>query len=211
MDNVESSSFSGPRIIISFFWLLSLVVAGYIGFSYAKAMPVEEKNTAKNVLPAVATATVAPSPIPQNTPTTVNNNVCQKSGFAPKWEYLTPYVVKEGDSLQSIVSTQLKDSSRISEVIQINGNTPLVVEATIYLPPKTITKSTGNIKQVYGRLVEKNKSSWQLSFNGDKEGQGIVIPSFWFGEISGKDTYKIGDCLTILLDDGYKVFTVSHQ
>ena len=211
MENEESSSFSGPRIILSLFWLLSLVVAGYVGYVFGQGTKPSDKTADKNVLPAVATATFAPSPIPQNTPTIINNNVCRKSGFAPKWEYLTPYVIKEGDSLQNIVSTQLKDSSRISEVIQINGSTPLVVEATIYLPPKTITKSTGNIKQVYGRLVEKDKSSWHLSFNGDKDGQGIVIPSFWFGEITGRDAYIVGDCLTILLDDGYKVFTVSRQ
>jgi hypothetical protein len=52
---------------------------------------------------------------------------------------------------------------------------------------------------------------WHVSFNSDKEGIGILIPSYWFEAITNKDDYKVGDCLTVLFDDGFKVFSVSKQ
>ena len=205
----KSPETSSARIILSFIWVLTLIIAGYFGFLYGKGTSSAGDASAKKVLPAVSSMTS--TPIPQSTPSIVDNNVCKKSGFAQKWEYLIPYVIKENDSLQSIVASELKDPSRINEVMELNGVGPLVLGSTLYLPPKSITKSTGNIKQVHGKLIEKNNASWQLSFNGQKDGQGILIPSFWFGEIPNTESYKVDDCLTVLLDDGFKVFTVSKQ
>jgi hypothetical protein len=216
MENTNSSSQNsadspGKNILVGIFWIISLVIAVFVGFSFGQG----NKNTINSAesapLKTVNQINSLPTPTPQLSQNIVNNNICEKSGFAQKWEYLTSYTLKENETLQSIASSELNDSSRVNEIMQINGVGPLIVGSTLYLPPPSITKSSGNIKQVHGRLVKKDGVNWQLSFNGDIKGQSIIIPSFWFKEIPDKDSYEIGDCLTILFDDGYKVFEVSPQ
>jgi hypothetical protein len=212
---------SSTKLTITVLWIVSVIVAGVLGFAYGnenknsqtpiansqKSQPIDVVNKVTNQLPATTIQTNDPT----STPAIVNNNVCKKSGLAQKWEYLVPYTLKANDSYQNIAKSQLNDESRVNEIMQINGISQLVVGATLYLPPPSITKSSGNIQMASGRLVKKDSSGWQLSFNGDISGQSIIIPSFWFGEIANRDSYKIGDCLTILFDNGYKVFSVSNQ
>ncbi len=223
MDNLPRSQnttdFSKLKIILSLFWIVSVILSGYIGFLYGQGNQSGQTNTEKNVLSSTSQVTDTPNPSPQSssaavsgtTPTVINNNACSRSGQAQKWEFLTSYVVQQDDTLQTIASEQLNDPSRVNEILQINGAGPLVVGSTLYLPPATIAKSSGNIEQVYGKLVEKNNLSWHISFTSDINGQGILIPSFWFAGIANKDTFTVGDCLKVLFDDGYKVYSVSLQ
>jgi hypothetical protein len=222
-DNVQSKHDGfGIKMFFSALWFVSLLIAGFIGFVWGQGSKIDES---KNVLTANTSevpATVSPSPsevsnnnVPDsgaNTPTpTINTSTCSKNGFAQKWEYLTAYVIKENDSIQKIAKEQLKDETRVNEILQINGVGPLVVGSTLYLPPSTITKSSGNIKQLYGKLMEKNTTSWHVSFSSDPKGQGILIPSFLFEGIENKDSYKPGDCIKVFLDDGFTVYSVSLQ
>ena len=225
-DNVQGKHDQfGTKMFLSSLWVVSLIFVGFIGFAWGQGSKTTDTKKVLMANTSQVPVTVAPSPqitpnsfsnnIPGagvNTPTpTVDTTPCGKTGFAQKWEYLTAYVIKENDSIQNIAKEQLKDESRVNEILQINGVGQLVVGSTLYLPPPTITKSSGNIKQVYGKLVEKNNTSWHISFSSDPKGQGILMPSFLFEGIGNRDTYKIGDCIKVFFDDGFKVYSVSLQ
>jgi hypothetical protein len=136
---------------------------------------------------------------------------CKKAGFAQKWEYLTPYIVKQNDTFQDIATSELHDATRVNEITQINGVNPVVVGSTLYLPPPSVAKSSGNLREVYGKLSDKNSVSWHINFSVDPKGQGILIPSFWFEGLADTSSYKIGDCVKVFFDDGYKVYSLSLQ
>ncbi len=210
------------KMFFSVLWVASVIVSGFIGFVWGQGTKSDDSEKVLMANTSQVQVTVAPSPqttvgsnnVPGsgNTPLpTVNTTPCSKTGFAQKWEYLTPYVIKENDSIQSIAKEQLKDETRVNEILKINGVGPLVVGSTLYLPPSTITKSSGNIKQVYGKLVEKTNASWHLSFSSDPKGQGVLIPSFLFEGVANEGIYKLGDCLKVFFDDGFTVYSVSLQ
>lgn len=211
----NASETGSMRTMISISWIGSLIIVAAISYLFGRAsMPVNQKPTEQKVMSAnavMASSTPVPTATPQTSPTPLPEKACSKTGFAQKWEYLTPYILKEGDSLQKIVETELNDASRLSEVIKLNNDIQLALGVTLYLPPASVTKSSGNIRQVNGRLVDKNESMWYISFNADKKGQGLLIPTFWFESLTNKGLYNVGDCLTVLFDDGYKVFSVSTQ
>lgn len=215
IDAVSNES-KNPQLLIGSFWVISILIAlffGYLMGNVANTASQGSNQTQNSNVLAIQDASSNPSPTQSTNPTPqiVNKNICSKSGFSQKWEYLVSYEIKENDSLQEIAKSELNDSSRVNEIMQLNGMGQLVVGSTLYLPPQSITKSSGNIKEVSGRLVVKDNNSWNVSFNGSEDGQAIIIPSFWFAEISDKDTFAVGDCLTVLLDDGYKVFSVKKQ
>ncbi len=219
----DSDNNSGMKVLLSMLWIVSIFLAGIIGFSYGQKNKTPQPQTNNSVLASnqlnITDKPVPPTNMPVSTPIIANTisptvtytNTCPKTGFAQKWEYLTAYIVKQNDTLQSIAEQQLNDKTRTNEILQINGVGPLVVDSTLYLPPPSVTKSSGNLKEVYGRLVEKNSVSWHISFSNDPNGQGILIPTYLFESVSNNDSYKIGDCLKIFFDDGYKVFSVSGQ
>jgi hypothetical protein len=228
MNGDKNSSSLDAKFLLGTLWVISLLIVGYLGFIYGKGSSAQQSKTTqeKTVLQAtnqalnIQTPTPSESSLEKNalpvstenvTPTAVIENTCSKNGFAQKWEYLTSYTIKGGDSLQSIAADQLKDATRADEILKINGVGSLVVGSTLYLPPSSITKSSGNIKQVYGKLVEKNSVSWHLSFTAGTTGQGILIPAYLFDSVPNVSTYKIGDCLSILLDDGYKIYSLTLQ
>lgn len=229
------NSSSNSRFPLTIFWVISLIIIGLLGFIFGKGITSENAKTKvlgekkEDLSIQIPTAIPSQSPSPSPSPTQqnivkiqpitetsptlspVNTLPCSKNGFAQKWEYLISYVLKENDTLQSIATEQLKDSSRVNEILQINGVGPLVNGATLYLPPPSVTKSSGNLKQIYGKLVEKNTATWHIGFSTNRDGQGVFIPAFFFEELSNSDSFKIGDCLKIFLDDGYKVYSVSSQ
>lgn len=204
------------KIAVGMLWILSLVIVGFIGYSVGQGnLKNPAPQTSSNVLSAGITEpprqTAQVSPTVATAPLNTNTAPCTKSGYGQKWEYLTSYKIKEGDSLPSIAEEQLGSADRVNEILKLNGVGPLVVGATLYLPPQSITKSSGNIKQVSGKLISKNASMWHLSFNEDEKGLGLLIPTYWFEKIAARDSYRVGDCVTILLDDGNTVFAVSRQ
>lgn len=226
MNEHPSESNRGMKVFIGIFWGITLVIALIIGYAWGNGSKTAESTevlaaaTSPTPQPATPTPQIVSSPntslnaaptTPVSTATpTPNATACSKTGYAQKWEYLTPYVVKQGDTMQDIAKEQLNDETRVNEILQING-VGLVIGATLYLPPSTITKSSGNLKQVYGKLKEKNNTSWQVSFSNDPNGQAILIPSFWFEKIANRETFKVGDCIKVFFDDGYTVYTVAMQ
>jgi LysM repeat protein len=230
IDNQASFDYLHSKVFLGFVWLISLLIAGYLGFAYGKDYMSVQPSNDKKVLMA-STNQISPiiiaSPAPQiksavegndlpssdsnNIPSAVSTITCARSGFAQKWEYLTAYTIKAGDTIQSIASDQLNDASRVNEILQINGVGPLVIGSTLYLPPPMITKSSGNIKEVYGKLVDKAASYWHISFSANSSGLGVLIPSYWFVGMANIDSYQVGDCLKVLYDDGDKVYTISLQ
>lgn len=215
MENPTSDSL-GPKLVLGVFWLISLVAVGYAGFAIGQGTKLPEQKSDQEVLNSLVTqpqsqlSPVATNAIQETKAQVPNTPACGQSGYAQKWEFLDPYVVKDKDTVQAIAESELGDTTRSNEIMQING-LPLVSGSTIYLPPSIVTKSNGYLKQVHGKLIEKNASMWHLSFNSDEKGLGILIPTYWFEKIRDKDTYRLGDCLTILLDDGHTVFTVEKQ
>lgn len=206
----QSSDSLGSKMILGVLWLLSLGVVGYVGFLIGQGVTETKTQSDQEVLSTLVSQTpMSPTPAIRSAASS-DTPSCQKTGYAQKWEFLEPYVVKEKDTVQGIAESELGDESRANEIMQING-LPLVVGSTIYLPPSTVTKSNGYLKQVHGKLIEKNASMWHLSFNENEKGLGILIPTYWFDKISGKDSYKVGECLTILLDEGHTVFFVERQ
>ena len=219
MEEGYNESTQNKQVIAAIALTFLLIILGVIGYIYIKkSMP----STNQNVLNASTTVspTQSISPTPQaitNTTTTIApastlpDKPCSKNGPAQKWEYLISYTVKDGDTLDSVATTQLHDSTRVNEILQLNGTGPYVVGSIIYLPPPSITKSSGNIKQVSGLLVEKDSSYWHLSYSTDPKGIGILIPSFWFNDVSESKSFTVGACISVLLDDGNKVFSITSQ
>jgi LysM repeat protein len=213
------------------YWAFGVILFVFIcltGFPYIKGLLSAQSNSNKNVLattsritipsenpspttPVTVANTIAPTIVSNALPSGSGNKTCSRYGYAQKWEFLTSYTIQSGDTLQSIAATQLHDPSRVNEIVQLNGTGPFVVGSTLYLPPPSIPKSSGNLEEVYGLISGKDSSYWHISFSNDSSGLGILIPSFWFNNVTGSDSYGIGDCVKVLFDNGNKVFTVSGQ
>jgi len=215
------------QVIVGMSVIFLFILAGFFVYLFMKGNISKQPTTSGNVLNA-STKQINPIQNVNATPYTVTNSenvitpstqnstipsgiTCSRYGPAQKWEYLEPYTVKDGDSLQSIASTQLNDPSRVNEILQINGQGPYEVGSTLYLPPPSITKSTGNIEEVYGLLTEKDSSYWKISYSSDPNGMGILMPSYWFDTISNSNSFSVGNCVKVLFDNGNKAFSVSTQ
>lgn len=229
----EDTAYSpGKQLVVGVAITLFFVVAGIFGYYYFAGHNANQSTNNKSVLQAATNditpiQTIAPNEqnttasdttpasnaqsTTQTTPAQTAAKACTKNGPAQKWEYLTPYMVKDGDTLQSIATTQLNDANRVNEIMQINGQGPYVVGSTLYLPPSTITKSSGNIKEISGMLISKDSSYWHVSYSSDPKGLGIAIPSFWFNNVSNANSFSPNDCITVLFDDGNTVFSVAMQ
>ena len=207
MEKAESTS----TILWFFLWFLSIILVGGVAF-YLGA---NTKNKTANVdhtaeitpIPTQAvSATVAPTQVVDL------DTACAVTGPSQKKDYLISYLLKEGDSFQSIAEKELGDASRVSEITKLNEDQRnLTVGSTIYLPPKNITDSSGNISEVSGRIIKKDTASWQLSYGGGEKGPGLWMPGFWFKDFADAADYKIGDCVTILFDNGVKVYSIKKS
>lgn len=219
----EKNNLQNYTIYFGVILVTAIVAATLLGYFIGKNSNDTKTKNNTGVLSASltqvsSTPTLTPTPTPFVIKTannvidqTQDSKVCTKYGFAQKWEYLSSYTIKEGDSLQGIARDQLKDESRVNEILKINGAGPLIVGATLYLPPSSITKSSGNLKQVYGKLIGKDSSYWKVLLSSDINGQSILAPSFIFEKVPNKDSFKTGDCIKMFLDDGYEVYTISLQ
>jgi hypothetical protein len=120
--------------------------------------------------------------------------------------------MKEGDSITSIADKVLGDEKRTSEIITLNeGGPALAVGSVLYLPPPEIKQSSGHISEISGKIIRKdNTTSWQLAYGTGVDGPGIALPGFWFKNIATSQ-YKIGDCVTILFDNGVKVYSIKKS
>lgn len=207
MENQDTNS----SVASTSLWLLAILLVGILCFFIGKntaTAPIQESDAPQpNVLSGnTANPTVTP------TPSTDLVATCAKTGASEKKEYLKSYILKEGDTINSIAKSELGDTTRNTEILTLNDNiSKMTVGSILYLPPDFIKSSSGHIAQISGKIVQKDEGSWQISYGGGEKGPGLWMPGFWFKDLPGKDNYKIGDCVTILFDNGVKVYTVTKN
>ncbi|MBP7832233.1 MAG: hypothetical protein KA035_00460 [Candidatus Levybacteria bacterium] len=213
MNGSATNSASPRTALIGLAWIASLV---FVGLFFYQA----GKNEFLNVPPA---SQLSPTPAESVLGLVQNGDVgsdtkvdleaiCPKSGVIPKDEYLVKYIIQEGDSMKSIAQKELGDETRVSEIITLNeGAQGIMAGSTVYLPPPDVAKSTGKLALVAGRIVRLDNAVWQISYGGGVDGLGLAIPAYYFSSVTNKADFKLGDCVTIFLDDGVKVFTVTKQ
>ena len=212
----ESTSDSGSelKLLALFGWIISLIIVALISYNFGKN---SNKLTQKVVIPSISVESTPTTPLPTATTSTAPSPVdleslCTTTGPSQKKDYLVTYYMREGDNISSIAEKELGDVTRTTEIIALNeGGPALTVGSALYLPPANIKQSSGHISEVAGKIVKRDTVSWQLSYGGGATGPGIVIPGFWFKDIPYATTYKIGDCVTILFDNGVKVYSVKKS
>lgn len=213
MDITDSQNSEATKIAYIMLWIVSVLIVG--GASYLAGLNANKTNEKPTNVSGVASST-----LPTQTEAAIISPVatidlersCEKSGPSQKKDYLVSYILKEGDNFQKIAETELQDATRVSELTTLNDDQRnLMIGSTIYLPPTFIKESSGRLAQVSGRLVKKDNASWQLTYGGGASGPGIGIPAFWLKDIEGLENVIIGDCLTILLDNGVKVYSVKKN
>lgn len=213
MEQSSSKDESASGLLKNFFWISTIIAVAIISYFIGTKSNSSTPATApKTSSPQQSELTIFPSQPPSeisSTPTVNMDKVCAKNGLSQKKDYLISYTIKTNDSITSIASQELGDATRTSEILQLNENpSSLTIGSIFYLPPVLIKQSSGNIKEVSGMIVKKDNASWQLSYGGGSKGLGLWMPGYWFSEITDKDSYVIGDCVTILFDNGFKVYSV---
>jgi len=211
-----------PKIIFVFLWVASICIVAFVSFAFGKnkntnitanaeltpaisptSAPIAQQNSNTN-----EQATVLPVP----TETVDLESFCDKTGPSQKKDYLVAYTIQDGDTISSIAEKQLGSTTRDAEIIQLNDNlSKVTVGSVLYLPPPSIKESSGKLFEVSGKIVKRDNANWQLSYGGGSTGPGIVIPAFWFKDVPNLDSYKLGDCVTVFLDNGVKVYTIKKS
>ena len=209
--NEQNETDSDSNLATNSLWILALIIVGAVAFFIGRnSLPTPAKPSA----PETTAPLTVPKAIPNTpTPTIDTSTTCEKTGPAQPKDYLTPYILKVGDNFQSIAQEQLNDPTRVSELTTLNQDQKqLTVGSTIYLPPDFIKSSSGHISQVSGKIVlNDNNTNWQLTYGGDPKGPGIIFPGFWFKDLPNSKDFSVGDCVTILFDNGVKVYTVTKN
>ncbi len=146
-----------------------------------------------------------PNQFNQNGQSTISK--CPQSGIANKQDYLRSYTVKGADSLLSIAKSELGSTSRINEIVELNKDrypsinniSPfLEIGWILYLPPVTINSSSGKLEKISGIITRKDDAYWSINLGNGTES----IPSYLFKNIQDKDSFNVGDCVTLLDDVG---------
>lgn len=181
------------------------IICFFVGKNFNPPAPIAD-NPQKNVL----TDNTLPTQIP--TPPVDLTTACSKTGVAEKKEYLKSYILKKGDTINSIAKKVLGDVTRNTEILTLNDDlSKLTVGSILYLPPDGISSSSGHITQVSGRIIKKDEASWQISYGGGEKGPGLWMPGFWFKDLPTVNDFKLGDCVTILFDNGVRVYSVTKN
>jgi hypothetical protein len=206
-----NSTEQNSKLLVNSLWIGTIIVIGILSFIFGRnsnASSSEQTNElaqSSQLLPPPTTEIAKTNP----TPTIDLESTCQVTGPSEKKDYLKPYILKSGDTINSIAEKELGDVTRNTEILTLNDNIQqLTVGSILYLPPDNITHSSGHIAQVSGKIIKKDDTSWQLSYGGGEKGPGIWMPGFWFRDIPNLDSYHIGDCVTILFDNSVKVYSV---
>lgn len=219
MEIDESSAASGEagvnsksKSLFISIWIVSLVFTAIFGFMAGKSSNSSGQELVVAPAPPDAVLGAENQAASTPTPSVDLTGICKKSGVSLKSEYLPTYTIQEGDSLQSIAETQLEDVTRVNELTALNSDVSgLTAGSTIYLPPSNLKKTSGNLVQISGMIIKKDNAIWQLSYGGGEKGLGIAIPAYYFSEVGNKDTFAVGDCVTIFMDNGVKVYTAEKQ
>ena len=210
-DNNSSSTAN----IVAFSWLVSLVIVAAIAYFVGRSSVASSDSQQFASLSPSPTGSGITAPPQQQVAANTNpslNDICQKSGPSQKKDYLVPYLLKEGDSFATIAEKELGDPTRVSELTALNDDQKqLVVGSTIYLPPDNIKQSSGHIAEISGKIVKKDNASWQISYGGGEKGPGVLMPGFWFKDVADAASFQLGDCVTILIDNGVKAYSVKKS
>lgn len=145
-------------------------------------------------------------------------------GFLSKNEFLQTYTVKKGDTLISVAENQMGNSGRVDELIELNKekyphlsitNGFLEIGFPLYLPPRGINSSSGDLVAINGKLVTQDANNWTVAV---EKNNGMLTYNIYPSEITNfdskiKDDYEPGDCLTAILDSkqGNKAYIINSQ
>lgn len=139
-----------------------------------------------------------------------------------KGEFLETYIVKKGDTLLSISKNQLKDVSRIGELIELNKDrypelsvkSPFLEQGWgLYLPPDSTIRTSGSIAQVKGviKSIRENDGAWEIG-SASTPGHYAALSVNKNTVISTGINPKVGDCIKALVDEKTgEVYSVSFQ
>lgn len=211
----DNDSGFGSKLLWILVWLATLAIVAAISYGIGKGgsnlslKPSPVPTTSLQEIPTAPPLSLTPTHIVSPAPEIA---ICDKTGPSQKKDYLVTYYMKEGDSVTSVAEKELGDARRTTEIIALNeGGPALAVGSALYLPPSDIKQSSGHISEVSGKIVRKDDTtSWQLAYGAGVDGPGIAIPGFWFKNIITTQ-YKIGDCVTILFDNGVKVYSIKKS
>lgn len=210
----SSSGSSGSKGLLIFLWVVSLALVSGFSFMVGKNTPDSTlKGLSMSQAPTNTGGTQAQTEAISPAPSVDLNGICKKSGASQKSEYLRPYTVQPGDSLQSIAEKELGDKARIDELTKLNTDLAglTTVGSTLYLPPQGMEKTSGNLFQTSGMIVRLDNSVWQISYGGGVNGLGIAIPAYYFSEVTNKNDFAVGDCVVVFMDNGVKVYKITKQ
>ncbi|MCA9369424.1 hypothetical protein KC721_03930 [Candidatus Woesebacteria bacterium] len=143
----------------------------------------------------------------KNTGYTKESTKCMKYGKSLPEEYLVPYVTSKGETMMDIAISQLRDSSRVYELINLNKETypdispeePFVEDGWIvYLPDPRWPVSSGNISELSAEVTKiAADDTWSL--RGPNFATNARLTSRTLYPI---EDVKEGDCVTIIREIG---------
>lgn len=202
-----------PLTAFSIVFVFVSILLFLLGMQYQKRIDLENKNDIVSNF-ARTNVTVAENfGEPKNT--------CTKHNIDEKSQFLSVYVVGQGETLNSIALNKLGNADRIEEIKALNSSNPypeavppplvLFPGKIIFLPPEFVKESTGYLTQY--NLEVTNITEEGLVY-GYSKNLGFV------GILPDKNTYyvdqkelSVGDCITALVDiQKYRrVLSISSQ
>ena len=186
-----------------------------VGLFAAYSLGMQGKNGDKSLLTPDTSTNLTNSTSP----------ICKRYGPVERDEYLTVYIVKRGNTLLSIAKTELKDVSRVNEIITMNQeqfpqlslNSPFLEQGwKLYLPPKNITNSNGYIFALRGNVhldtLSNGQQIWGVS---ERTGGGGSFSLEEWKKYSGSKEFLEGSCVTVIYQGGpgsdHKVLSILFQ
>lgn len=200
MANKKNSSkkfvrvFTQTRILVGLLIFLP-ILSFYLGMQYVIQI------VARTPLASVQAAA------PRSTEYSEESTKCMKYGQSLPEEFLVPYVATKGETMMDIAKSQLRDSSRVYELINLNkkaypeitADEPFVEEGWIvYLPDPKWPVSSGNISELSAEVTNISAdNTWSL--RGPKFASNAKLTSRTLYPI---EEVKVGDCVTIIREIG---------
>ena len=120
-----------------------------------------------------------------------------------KEEYLRVYVTKEGDTLESVASSELGNTNKADQIKQLNSNSnlssgQLKVGQSIYLPREGDIDSKGLLLPVVGKILNINGATIGVSTTAGS----LSTRTISFSNPDDLQEISVGDCVVVILDKG---------
>lgn len=160
---------------------------------------------------------------------TVNNLNTQKVSTEKQCEYnilyktafLPSYIVKQGDTLLQISNNYFGSTDRINEIVTLNEQTydklrfgyDLEAGWLLYLPPKFVFPSSGNIWGYSGEILNETDSYWDFrTVNIESAPLDYKLYKDSRTKYFGKEAFHKNDCVRVIIDGAdKKVIAISSQ